>query len=171
MLIPYLNPNRYFGVEPNQWLVEEGIKHELGSEIISMKRPKFRYVDDFSLDAFEVKFDFALAHSVFSHTYPDLALTGLQRTAGALASRGKLFATFVEGESSDKGSGWLYPELVRYTWEQMERIIEESGMVGRRIDWMQPRQSWFLAALPEAESEIDELSKQLRPPRARGGNL
>jgi SAM-dependent methyltransferase len=141
MLIPYLRPERYFGVEPNRWLVEKGIEHELGRDLITIKRPTFRFVDDFSLSAFGVSFDFALAHSVFSHAYPDLALTGFRGIAEALAPEGKLFATFKEGPTNPAGSGWLYPEMVPYTWERMNEIIEESGLVARRLDWMQPRQS------------------------------
>ena len=72
MLIPYLRQERYFGVEPNRWLVERGIEYELGRDLIGLKLPAFRFVDDFSLGAFDVSFDFALAHSVFSHAYPDL---------------------------------------------------------------------------------------------------
>jgi hypothetical protein len=44
-------------------------------------------------------------------------------------------------------------------------------MAARRIDWAQPRQSWFVAALPEAESEIDDLARQIRLPRVGGGSL
>ena len=36
--IPYLRPERYFGVEPNRWLVEKGIEHELGRDLITIKR-------------------------------------------------------------------------------------------------------------------------------------
>jgi SAM-dependent methyltransferase len=93
MLIPYLRSERYFGVEPNRWLVEKGIEHELGQDLVKIKHPTFRFVDDFSLSAFGVSFDFALAHSVFSHAYPDLALTGFRGIAEALAPEGKLFAT------------------------------------------------------------------------------
>jgi hypothetical protein len=49
MLIPYLHPEHYFGVDPNGWLVEEGIEHELGRDLVRIKRPTFRFVDDFSL--------------------------------------------------------------------------------------------------------------------------
>lgn len=164
LFIPYLRPGHYFGVEPNRWLVEEGIKHELGDDIVRVKRPTFRFVEDFSLSAFGVAFDFAVAQSVFSHTYPDLALAGLRGIAAALAPQGKLFATFVEGESSTEGSGWRYPQNVPYTWEKMQGLVEESGLVTRRVDWMHPRQSWFVAAPPSAEGEIDDLSRRLRPP-------
>ena len=30
LLIPYLVPGRYFGIEPERWLIEEGIDNELG---------------------------------------------------------------------------------------------------------------------------------------------
>jgi hypothetical protein len=49
MLIPYLRPGHYFGVEPNRWLVEKGIEHELGRDLIGMKQPSFRFVDELSL--------------------------------------------------------------------------------------------------------------------------
>ena len=124
--------------------------------MVRVKRPTFRFVEDFSLGAFGVDFDFAMAHSVFSHTYPDLGLAGLRGIAEALAPQGKLFATFMdnfaEGEPSTEGSGWLYPGCVIYTWEEMQDLIAESGLVARRIDWLHPRQSWFVAAHPGAES-------------------
>jgi len=105
MLIPYLRPEHYFGVEPNRWLVEKGIEHELGRDLVRIKRPTFRFVDDFTLSAFGVIFDFALAHSVFSHAYPDLALTGFRGIAEALAPEGKLFATFKEGPTPQLPDG------------------------------------------------------------------
>jgi hypothetical protein len=41
LLIPYLNRGKYFGVEPNEWLVQEGIKRELGDALLEIKRPTF----------------------------------------------------------------------------------------------------------------------------------
>ncbi len=167
LLIPYLRPGHYFGIEPNRWLVEEGIKRELGDGITRVKRPTFRFVEDFSLDAFGVAFDFAVAQSVFSHTYPDLTLTGLQQIARALAPEGMLFATFMEGVPKVKGSGWFYPGIIPYSWEKIQSLVEESGLVARRIDWMHPRQSWFVATHPNNEDKLDDLSRHLRPPLRR----
>ena len=109
-------------------------------------------------------FDFARAHSVF-----DLALTGFRGIAEVLAPEGKLFATINEGPTNPAGSGWLYPEMVPYTWERMNEIMEESALVARRLDWMQPRQSWFVAAHPNAEGDIDDLSRRLRRPLPNPG--
>jgi len=39
LLIPYLFPGRYYGLEPNRWLIEDGIIRQLGTELIELKRP------------------------------------------------------------------------------------------------------------------------------------
>src|SRR6476620_11634010 len=38
LFLVYLLPGRYFGIEPEQWLVEEGIEKEIGSELAGRKR-------------------------------------------------------------------------------------------------------------------------------------
>src|SRR5438477_9754533 len=39
LLIPYLNRGKYFGIEPAEWLVAEGIKDELSETVIHTKPP------------------------------------------------------------------------------------------------------------------------------------
>ena len=48
LLIPYLLPERYYGIEPNEWLVREGIEKEVGQGLVALKKATFAYVDDFS---------------------------------------------------------------------------------------------------------------------------
>ena len=45
LFIPYLNRGKYFGVEPNEWLVDEGIRRELGESLVQIKRPTFFFSD------------------------------------------------------------------------------------------------------------------------------
>lgn len=164
MFIPYLLPGNYHGIEPNRWVVEEGIRNELGESILEVKRPNFRFVDDFSADGFGVEFDYALAQSVFSHTYPEMTLAGLKGMSKALAPTGRIFANFVEGgETSEDGEGWVYPGCTTHTWERMGEIFEECNLVGRKLSWMQGMQ-WFVAARPDHEDEIDSFARRLRPP-------
>lgn len=165
MLIPYLRPGNYCGVEPERWLVEEGIKRELGREILRVKRPEFRFVSDFSLEKFGKEFDFVIAQSVFSHTHVDMLRLGLGKIAGSLAPGGRFLATWAEGSSNRQGSGWIHKGARRYTWEEMEDFLQESGLVARRLAWAHPRQSWFVAAHPESRVEIDSLADELRNPR------
>jgi hypothetical protein len=109
---------------------------------------------------FGVSFDFVLAQSVLSHTYPDLAAKALGEVACVLAPEGMFFATFIEGERTPKGSGWV-KAAVPYRWERMDTLVKDAGMVARRIDWPHPRQKWFVAGLPEAEPLIEDLAVRL----------
>ena len=74
LLIPYLNRGKYFGVEPNEWLVEEGIRRELGQSLVEIKGPTFflpRHSPE-SIAKAETAFNFAVAQSIFSHCGLDL---------------------------------------------------------------------------------------------------
>src|SRR5574338_1489702 len=65
LLIPYLNRGKYFGFEPNEWLVDEGIRRELGESLVQIKRPTFFFSDSpGAIDQANVAFDFALAQSI-----------------------------------------------------------------------------------------------------------
>src|SRR5881275_994528 len=57
LLIPYLN----------EWLVDEGIKRELGEALVRIKRPTFFFSDSpETVIRAKLSFDFALAQSIFS---------------------------------------------------------------------------------------------------------
>src|SRR5436309_13498915 len=43
LLIPYLNRGKYFGIEPAEWLVAEGIKQVFGEKVVQTKRPQFSF--------------------------------------------------------------------------------------------------------------------------------
>lgn len=163
MLIPYLRPGNYYGIEPNEWLVRDGIAHELGDHLIALKRPTFRYVDDFSADAFGVDFDVILAQSIFSHTYPDLTRRGFRRVAKALTPTGVMLATFVEdGPEAPPGDGWLYPGCVPYSWPEIRRMLRETGLTGRKVAWAHPRQTWFVAGSDPVN--VERIARTVRPP-------
>jgi SAM-dependent methyltransferase len=166
LLIPYLRPGHYYGLDPNRWLIEEGIRREVGRDLVRIKRPRFDYADDFSLAAFGTTFDYAMAQSIFSHAYADLTLRGLKEIAKGLADSGLLLATYIDGDTTTPGSGWLYPGCVTYTWDDMLGLIDASGLVARRLDWMHPRQTWFAAARAGDEQRLTDLADRLRPPLA-----
>jgi cyclopropane fatty-acyl-phospholipid synthase-like methyltransferase len=149
ILIPYLNRGKYFGVEPNEWLVDEGIKRELGETLLQIKRPTFFFSD--SPDAIaeaKVGFDFALAQSIFSHCGLDLIKGWLSAISHSLTQDGALVATFLIGEEDAEQTGWIYPDCVSYRPATLERAAKDVNLRFEILDWKHPRQTWALFAAP-----------------------
>jgi len=159
LFIVYLLPDRYYGIEPEQWLVEEGIDREVGRELIARKRSRFLHTRDFSCTSFQTQFDFIIAQSIFSHA----SLTQIRRClaeARAVMKTSSIFAaSFVEGDSDYAGDLWVYPGIVRYRAATMERLASEAGLACRRLDWFHiGGQTWFLFFIPGLEVQIEQLS-------------
>lgn len=142
VLIPYLNPGCYFGVEPNAWLVEEGIEHEVGASLVEIKKPSIFHAD--SLDGVKenLSIDYAFAQSVFSHSGMSILDGWLAQVSRHLRSTGIFLATFLPGEQDYAGDDWVYPQCVRFTEKTMKRLAEKNGLRFERINWLHPRQSW-----------------------------
>ena len=153
LLIPYLNRGKYFGIEPNQWLVEEGIKKEIGEALLEIKRPKFYFTDSPAILA-EVKiaFDFAVAQSIFSHCGLDLIAPWLSFIAKSLAVDGALVATFLPSKNDNIEAGWIYPACVSYKPDTLRGVAAEAGLRFEILDWRHPRQTWALFAAPEFDT-------------------
>jgi cyclopropane fatty-acyl-phospholipid synthase-like methyltransferase len=152
LLIPYLNRGHYTGIEPNQWLVEEGITHEIGFDLVKIKQPTFHYTSSADqLDATQL-FDFAVAQSIFSHCGQDLLIDWLEQASRLLAPSGALVATFLIGEKDPEQNGWIYPECVHYKVETMQTLATQKGLQFQILDWQHPRQTWALFAKPKFDS-------------------
>ena len=153
LLIPYLNRGKYFGVEPNEWLVNEGIQRELGETLLQIKRPTFLFFDspDIIVQA-KIAFDFALAQSIFSHCGLDLIRGWLSAISRSLAQDGALVATFLTGEEDSAQTGWIYPDCVNYRPATLERVAKDLNLRFEILDWKHPRQTWALFAAPEFDS-------------------
>jgi len=153
LLIPYLNRGKYFGVEPAEWLVAEGIKQELGETVVQIKRPTFFFTDSpESVVRAKVSFDFALAQSIFSHCGLDLIKGWLSAVSRSLASDGALVATFLPDAEDSPRSGWIYPECVNYRPATLERAAAEANLRFEILNWKHPRQTWAPFAAPKFDS-------------------
>jgi len=180
LFIPYLLPGRYFGLEPNKWLIDEGIDSELGRDILRVKRPTFRHDEDFRATQFGVQFDFILAQSIFSHTGGDLVTKVLAEFGACLNPAGLVLATFLhphqlDGAPDFTGSGWVYPDCVAFEPATITRLMAQCGLVGAPLAWFHPRQTWYaMARTPEAlpaSVEDSGLSGAVRRSVVDGGIL
>lgn len=146
LFLSYLDEGRYFGIEPNQWLIEDAINNQIGKDLIALKKPKFDHNSDFMTDVFAQQFDFIIAQSIFSHTGSDLINTALCNFEKSLKPSGLVVATFVDGIADFDGSGWVYPGCVNYRQSTVERFAKEAGFSVIRLPWYHPRQTWYLLA-------------------------
>jgi cyclopropane fatty-acyl-phospholipid synthase-like methyltransferase len=149
LFVPYLNVGNYVGVEPNAWLVEEGIRQELGAEQVGIKQPTFLFESDPAAVQDHGPFDYAVAQSIFSHCDPDMIRNWLHGLHPVLAPGGVLLATYLIAQEDSISSGWTYPGCVSYRPETMRRIAEAEGFRMAGLDWRHPRQTWA-AFLPAA---------------------
>ena len=154
LLIPYLNRGKYFGIEPAEWLVAEGIKQELGETVVQIKRPTFFFSDSpEKVVQAKIAFDFALAQSIFSHCGLDLINGWLSAISRSLADDGALVATLLPGDEDSKQTGWVYPDCVNYRPATLERAAAQANLRFEILDWKHPRQTWALFAAPKFDSE------------------
>lgn len=149
LLIPYLDPGGYHGIEPNEWLLREAIAREIGQDMVELKRPVFDHNAEFRVDVFDVRFDFVVAQSIFSHASSSLVARALTGIREVLADGGLLACTFVEAPGSELDrhrEGWTYPGCVRYTEAEVFALFAASGLRSMRLPWYHPRQAWYLGA-------------------------
>lgn len=147
MLIPFLQAGRYCGVEPETSLVEAGVRNELGWDAIRIKQPIILPIRDFSLWRFGMRFDFIIAHSVFTHTQPALAAVALRAVRDALAPNGVLAATFIQTEQPIRppSGTWIYPDCITFTSEEIEELHRGAGLRVEADQFPHPCQDWWIS--------------------------
>lgn len=148
LLIPYLLPDRYFGIDPNTWLIDTAIDQELGRSILEVKRPRFDSNAECRLDVFGVTFDYVHAHSIFTHAPPAMIRQFLANLRSALAPGGLVVGTWVAGEEDFEGTEWAYPVTVTYRQASFRAMVEEAGFALHVLRWPHPEQTYFAICEP-----------------------
>lgn len=144
-------------------MIEEGIKKEIGEDLIKIKKPVFSNDSNFSLSLFNKRFDFILAQSIFSHASSRQIEKCLSEAQKVMKSSSIFAATFVEGKENYKGEKWVYPECITYTLDYMINLAKKYNLICRPIDWPHPqRQKWILIVRPENEKNILNLEESLK---------
>jgi SAM-dependent methyltransferase len=147
LFIIYLAKGNYCGIEPNKWLVEEGMEKEIGSDLVALKQPTFSYNSDFLTGQFKQQFDYILAHSIFSHASQTQISQCLREAKKAMKPAAIIAATFREGTQNYKGDKWVYPDTVTYQASHMQTLIAQEELDSQLLrEWPHPRsQTWILA--------------------------
>jgi SAM-dependent methyltransferase len=156
MLISYLEPRRYVGVEPERWLIDQAVEHEIGQSMIAIKQPRFDHSSDFSLGHLG-RFDFVLVQGVATNTGPRLLPTLLDAIKHTLNLDGLAAVTFIHPDSGDGDAlsvdiddqtapAWRYPGCYSYQRQAIAGAVATAGLAGQPIGWYHPRHTWWLLA-------------------------
>jgi SAM-dependent methyltransferase len=168
LLIPFLNPGGYFGVEPERWLVDEGFNKELGEDARKVKRPRFDFNRECRCDGFGERFDFVIAQSIFSHMGWVLGVKALRNMAAVLKPSGLIVANWFVNEAADadvSSEEWLYPDCIPFSTIDLTNLFAQTGLHARRCGWPHAgRLTWFVlsnneSSLPD-QSDLDRLTIQ-----------
>ena len=139
----YLLPGRYFGVEPNQKILNEGCELQFGaplhkSQVIAARQPKFTHNTEFDFSFTDGPVDFVFAQSIASHTGPEMTRKLLRSIASVCHKDTVAMVTYIRcinPDKSNKTEGWFYPECVTYTDEAFGKFASEAGLHAYRSVW------------------------------------
>lgn len=163
LFIPYLDKRNYFGIEPNKWLIKEGIKNEIGRSLLRIKKPHFNYNSEFQLNVFNVQFDFIISQSIFSHASAKQIEICLKNSKQILKEGGVFMSTFVLSENDNySGEKWVYPGCVKYTHEFICQLIHNCELKCIKTEWLHPNgQNWYMIFHESNEETANRLNDNL----------
>jgi len=151
LLIPFLRPGLYYGIDPNLWLVDEGFGQEAGHDLRTLKAPVFSGDDRFNCDVFGTTFDFIMAQSIITHSGADNTARFLASAAAALEDDGIIMLSYFRNLDDDSlpGEPWTYPGCVSYPPAWLHAQCRQHGLIWRDIDWYHPGAAWAVIAKDE----------------------
>jgi cyclopropane fatty-acyl-phospholipid synthase-like methyltransferase len=161
LLIPYLQAGHYFGIEPEKWLVEEGIKNECGQDLVALRKPSFIHTVDFDCSSFGLQFDFVIAHSIFTHASQGQIRACLTQVRNCMKPDCVLAASYMKGDIDYDGEAWVYPDCITYTPQRMSNLAAEVGLRCHPVDWYHRNQSLILVTLPGCRTRLPRLLPNL----------
>ena len=163
LFIPYLLTGNYFGLEPEKWLVEEGIRNEIGKDQIKLKNPTFINNYNFDLSLCKRNFDFILAQSIFSHASSYQIEKCILEIKRKMKPTSIFVATYMKGSDNYKGKMWVYPECVKYTEDFLNKLVNKQNLKIKNIEWPHPnQQTWIMIYHPENEHNLPDFDDTIK---------
>jgi SAM-dependent methyltransferase len=122
-LIPVLQSGCYTGLDISERVVRAGIENELPDwrQLLQQKQPTFVITDRFELP--DVRYDFAIAHSVFTHIDREQIGLCIRNVIEHLAPDGVFLASY--NRSEELVEDVRYPDMTYYPESVMRQVCEQ----------------------------------------------
>jgi cyclopropane fatty-acyl-phospholipid synthase-like methyltransferase len=152
--VRYLDAGHYHGLDINPSLIEAG-RQELREAGLTERKPNLLVNDKFEASRFGVRFDYAMAQSVFTHLPMNHIVRCLVEVGKVLKPEGVFFATFFEAPSN----AYLAPlphhpgqfvttydaDPFHYSFDEFEWMARTAGLRAELIGaWAHPRDQRML---------------------------
>jgi SAM-dependent methyltransferase len=142
----YLDEGRYFGIEPEEWVLEAGLECEVSAGLVELKKPRFSHNADFSAVHFGVRFDYVMANGLFMHTGLSQIERCFRSVAEVLAPDGLFVGAFIAGDADSCRDSWTYPEVQCYRPQRIAQLGAGAGLDVHLVSWPHPfDHRWFVA--------------------------
>ena len=143
LLIQYLNAGGYVGVEPNEWLIDDAIKYEIGQDILYLKQPMM--ITNSELIEYDNHFNYAFAQSIFTHCDLSIVRGWFEVIKRTMKPDGHFFFTYWDGKNSNPISGFDIKKAAKYPFEQLRELADGLSFTIVPIEVKHPaRQRWVL---------------------------
>ena len=163
-LINFLNPNCYFGIEPNKEMLEYGIRHFLSSELIEQKNPQFSNNSDFDFSVFNEQFDFIIARSIWTHAPKNKIKVMLDSFIKNSKTTGSFLTSYYKTgllKFENKGENWIgrshesdKPGIIFYNYSWIKKICSEKKLKVKELNFdVYNNQRWLYIS----KSDINKL--------------
>ncbi|MBN2303471.1 MAG: class I SAM-dependent methyltransferase [Anaerolineae bacterium] len=149
--VRYLEDGHYYGIDAQQWLLDAAREIELPQAGLADRTVHLLCRDDFDASSFGVRFDYALAQSVYSHLPWNSIYRSLVNVQKVLKPGGRFYATFFEDQGGqhkitpfhhERGGRITYPDQdpYHYEFDVFEDLARRVGLQVAYIgDWNHPR--------------------------------
>lgn len=148
LLIPWLDPYGYHGVEPNVNMLNAAIMNEVSRELFGeVKGAHTIHRDDFNFNHFGHLFDYIMAQSIFSHATEEEVRECLCRAAEVMHGSSIFVYNYKKGRENNPLTDWEYPDTVEYTLASMRNWTERCGLIYEEFNVPEaPRHQIWVAA-------------------------
>lgn len=128
-LLHFLDEGCYFGIEPNEAMLQLGKAEVAGDKLINDKAPHFSNRDDFDFSCFGETFDFILARSIWTHAAPWQIGLMLEQFSSHSVPSGVLLASYLPATKDQ-------PQYTGKDWVGRSNVSSQPGMVTYEFDWI-----------------------------------
>lgn len=126
-LIQYLDRGNYYGIEPNKKLLMNGINGNHLNQLCSAKKPNWHISADCDMFHWKQKFDFIIAHLVYTHLPLEMVRKSLKTAYMAMDRKSIFITTYFEGEEDNQLEQFCKKGIF-YKKETMEKSISRARL-------------------------------------------